>query len=347
MNLEYISDERKDEFNDFVLKNGGSFLQSFEWGDFQKRSGKDLFRIIIKDNSNILLSVLILKYPQPFKKSYLYIPYGPIFFSDSSKEDRDKAFNILLDEIRKIAKNESVIFIKIEQDNSQIKATLGNFNFKKSDKDIQARETLILNLLKSEDDLLKDMKQKTKYNIKIALKHKVIVKEIEDKEEAFNAFYNLLEVTSVRNGFRLHPKVYYHNMVEIFFYKAKDSQVGFSERIFFAEYGGKILSCALVGFFGNRATYLHGASLNESRQVMAPHLLHWEIIRKAKELGFSEYDFWGIVTEKTKKDEVKKWAGFSRFKMGFSGDVVEYDGAYDLVLNNFWYFVYRIARKIL
>ena len=79
---------------------------------------------------------------------------------------------------------------------------------------------------------------------------------------------------------------------------------------------------------------------------MAPNLLHWEIIKASKHIGFSEYDFWGIVTDKTDSKQKQKWEGFSRFKMGFGGRIVEYQGAYDLAFDKLWYNTYRLVRKI-
>lgn len=390
MQIEEVLEKTQKEYGKFILQNDGSFLQSFLWGEFQESVGNKVKRYVVKEKESILISATVFKHNLPFKKSYLYIPYGPVVLSGLDVKKSEKALKILIEKLKQRAKKTNSIFLKIEQENSKI--NLEKFGFKKSEKDIQARETLILDISKSEEEILKGMKQKTRYNIKVAKKHEVNIFEVPQKEVAFNMFYNLLEKTSERNKFNLHPKKYYENMVDMFFgevFKTKVSEVSgsskfenlsviggsgeeqkkthsesaalsteandeqarqiyrFTEKLYFAEYKGEIIATALIGFFGKRVTYLHGASLSENRKVMAPYLLHWEIIRKAKELGFSEYDFWGIVTKKTKKDQIEKWSGFSRFKMGFGGKVVEYGGAYDLVFGRVWYFIYNVMRKIL
>ncbi len=340
MEILKISKEKKEEYNKFILENNGGFLQSFEWGEFQEVFNRKVLRFFVKDGGYILLCASVFRYSLPKKKSYLYIHYGPVVKKEVSIEKLQEAFFVLLSELKKIAKKNKSIFLKVEQENSPI--NLENLKFRKSKKDIQARETLILNIEREEDEILKEMKQKTRYNIKLAKKRGVNIFEVPQKDAAFSMFYGLLEKTSERNTFRLHPKKYYENMIDMFF----NADTNFKERLFFAEYEGKILATAMIGFFGNRATFLHGASSDENKNVMAPYLLHWEIIKKAKEAGVKEYDFWGIVTKKTDPKKRKAWQGFSRFKEGFSGDVVEYQGAYDFVFSKFWYFLYNLARKI-
>jgi lipid II:glycine glycyltransferase (peptidoglycan interpeptide bridge formation enzyme) len=389
MEIVKITKEKKGEYEKFILENGGSFLQSFGWGEFQEVFDRKVFRFFVKDKDEILLSTSVFRYSLPKKKSYLYIPYGPVVKKEVHLDKLEKAFSALLLELKKVAKKNKSIFLKVEQENSPI--NLKNLKFKKSKKDIQARETLILNIDREEEDILKEMKQKTRYNIRLAKKRGVNIFEVPQKEAAFSMFYGLLEKTSERNTFKLHPKKYYENMVDMFFdgvvqKKTSEAEVSnksenlsaigrggnerkkiyadstvlstesgdkqmhqicrFTERLYFAEYKGKILATAMVGFFGNRATFLHGASSDENKNLMAPYLLHWEIIKKVKEAGMKEYDFWGIITKKTDPKKIKAWQGFSRFKEGFGGEVVEYAGAYDFAFSKPWYFLYNLVRRI-
>lgn len=336
---------KKEEWNRFVLENGGSFLQSWEWGEFQESLGFEVLRLAMEQDGKILLSAQVFQMPLPFQKNYLYIPYGPVFLNAFNINEIKQAMKILLAELKKISEKNNSIFLKIEEDKTKFDVSLSEFEFIKSDKDVQARETLILDISKPEEDLLKNMKQKTRYNIKVAQKNGVEFGEFSDKKEAFEAFYDLISQTAERQKYRLHPKRHYEKMMELFF-EGNVPEGRLFQKIFFVKYKDKILAIALIIFFGKRATYLHGGSSDEFKNLMAPHLLHWEIIKKAKELGFSEYDFWGIVTEKTSKKMSQKWSGFSRFKIGFSGDVVEYAGAYDFIYSKLWYNLYKIARKI-
>ncbi|MBU4142976.1 peptidoglycan bridge formation glycyltransferase FemA/FemB family protein, partial [Patescibacteria group bacterium] len=117
------------------------------------------------------------------------------------------------------------------------------------------------------------------------------------------------------------------------------------ELLFVAEYEGKVIAANIVVIFGSRATYLHGATSSEHREVMAPHLLQWEQIKYAKSQGCAEYDFWGIVNEHTLDKRGQSWEGFTRFKRGFGGQEVNYVGYWDYPLDKLWYFLYRLVQK--
>ena len=339
---------KKEEWNEFAVENRGSFLQSYEWGNFQQMSGHDVTRVIVKESGRIILVAQIFKHALPLGKSYLYIPYGPVF--NLSQPGRDEeVFDFFIAELKKLASKKSgIIFLKVETDKEWGDIDPIALGFKKSAKDIQARETMIMDLTSPEDDILARMKQKTRYNIKVAQKHGVKIVSLDSGAMDPKIFVSLLEETAMRNGFRTHGGKYYLDMMDLFLGKPVSPQANsLSQKLYFAYYKGGVAAAALVGFFGGRATFLHGASSGQYRNIMAPYLLHWEIMRDAKRLGFAEYDFWGIVTPRTDKNQVKKWLGFSRFKEGFGGRVAEYSGAYDLVFNKLWYNGYRIVRKLL
>jgi len=333
----------KEEWDEFVAENGGSFLQSWEWGEFQKRFGREVFKFCVKGGDKILLVAQAARYALPFKKSYIYIPYGPVAAQNFS--NKQELFDFFVQELKKSEMvSEGTIFLKIEPDEIFV-PSFAAAGFKKSDKDVQARETLIADISKPEEELLAQMKQKTRYNINLARRHGAEIISIGDEKKAKETFISLLFETAKRNNFRTHPEKYYIEMMEMFLNNRAAGEF-FSERLFFARYQGKITTAALIGFFGGRATYLHGGSSDEYKNIMAPYLLHWEIMRVAKRLGCSEYDFWGIVTDKTDSKQKQKWEGFSRFKMGFGGRIVEYSGAYDLVFDKIWYNIYKLARKV-
>lgn len=332
------------DWNRFVIANGGSFLQSYEWGEFQKKFGRGVSRAIVKKNGTVLLCANIIHYRLPFNKWYWYVPYGPVV--GAQDQSQKETVDFFVRQLQSAAP-ENVIFIKIEPD-AGFDVSLLSDALAKSDKDIQATETMIMDLSQTEDELLSKMKQKTRYNIKVALRHeiKIISPDKQGKLDP-DIFLSLLSDTAKRNRFRLHPNKYYTDMMELFLGKEiKARAPQYAQRLFFAQYGDQIVAVALVGFFGARATYLHGASSEKHRAAMAPYLLHWEIMRFAKSRGFSEYDFWGITTERTKEQNRKKWDGFSRFKIGFAGGVTEYPGAYDFPLNRLWYTAYGAVRKM-
>jgi len=279
-----------------------SFLQSKAWLDFQKLLGRKVWQVE---------GVGIIRYNLPFKKSYLYSP-----------RCEGKFFSALfLEKTKEIAKKENSIFFKAEpQENIDLK----QFGFVKAH-DIQPQKTLILDILRSEQELLEKMHHKTRYNIGLAEKKGVKVKK---DRTLFEEFWRLMQETTKRDGFRSHPKDYYKKLLEIP-----------NTELFIAEYQNKIIAANIVVFYDKQAIYLHGASDYEHRNLMAAPLLQWEQIKEAKKRGCIEYDFWGI-------DEIK-WPGVTRFKKSFNGKEIEYPGAFDLIFQPFWYKIYQIARKIL
>lgn len=277
-----------------------AFLNSFEWRRFQESVGNKIFEL---DSESYLIK--------------LTLPFGKCFLYSSSPNSLN-----FLDKIKKIGNMENAIFFKYEpmimkHETWNVKH-LQKAGFKLSNKPAQPQRTQVVDLTKSEEELLKAMHQKTRYNIKIAARNGVEVK-ISDN---VSNFWEILQKTAERDKFYTHTKEYYDKLlklenVKLFSAQLKDRQIAFATAI----------------FFENTVTYLHGASDDEYKKYMAPHLLHWEIMKYAKEKGFLKYDFWGI-------DE-KKWPGVTRFKKSFGGKTVEYVGSCDYPLQRAWYAIYK------
>jgi len=303
----------KQDWNQFIIQNQGEFLQSWQWGEFQEAVGRRVWRIEV-DNG---LKGLVIKHNLPLGKNYLYCPRGPIGdFAPMGK---------FLTEVEKIAKKEKSIFFKIEP----ASALARDGRFIESPKQIQPQKTIILDLAKTEQELLEAMRPKARYNIGLAEKKGI---KTEKDNQAIEEFLELLEKTGQRDKFCLHPKEYYRKIMEVL------GKEGMAE-LFVAKYQDKIIAANLVCFFGQNAAYLHGASDYNFRNLMAPHLLQWRTILEAKQRGFKYYDFWGV-------DE-RKWPGVTRFKKGFGGKEITHPGAFDLAFQPAWYWLYKTAKKIL
>jgi len=319
--MNIVSTNQKEEWDQFIIENNGSFLQSWSWGKFQESLGRRIWRLETEG-----LKALLIKYNLPLKKNYLYCPRGPI--------GPIKAF---LEKVKEIGQKEKSIFFKIESDNrdSPLGTVLGTrtvpkgLSLFKSTKEIQPTKTLVLDISKPEEELLSQIHSKTRYNIRLARKKGVT---IEESNEKIDDFLRLSKETAKRDRFHLHPQGYYQKMLEVL---GQERMI----KLFLAKYQNKIIAANLICFFGQTATYLHGASDYNSRQLMAPHLLQWQAICQAKKLGLRYYDFWGI-------DE-KKWPGVTRFKKGFSGQEITFPGAFDLIFQPTWYRIYNLARKVL
>lgn len=330
---------KKEELDNFIRSaadnRGAEFLQSWQWGELLKAEKEEILRIGVKDseakdeNSGaILAAATIVKKALGGGCGYWYSPRGAIFKSGLAEEKKEEAEQFLYEEIRKIDKR--MAFLRVEP-----KETVRNHQFKiKKTLDLQPKQTLILDLDQSEDELLKAMHQKTRYNINLAAKKDIGIKEggIAD----FPEFWRLMNLTGARDDFRLHEAKHYLNLLSG--QKADDKSGNDFIRLYLASYNGKNIAAGLFCFWGDKATYMHGASDNEFRNVMAPYLLQWSMIRKAKSEGYRYYDFYGI-------DE-KKWPGVTRFKLGFGGRIESYPGTYDVIFRPVWYGLYGLIRKI-
>jgi lipid II:glycine glycyltransferase (peptidoglycan interpeptide bridge formation enzyme) len=189
-------------------------------------------------------------------------------------------------------------------------------------------------LTKSEDELLAAMHAKTRYNIKVARKHGVVVTE---ENGAFEKYLALTKETTNRQGFYAHNEKYHRAMWNIM------HKAGIAH-LFTARYNDEILSAWIVFVWKDTIYYPYGASGRSHRGVMAPTLLLWEIAKWAKGRGLKKFDLWGAMGPNP--DTNDPWYGFHRFKQGFNPCLVEFAGSYDLIINKPLYFFYTIADRI-
>jgi lipid II:glycine glycyltransferase (peptidoglycan interpeptide bridge formation enzyme) len=312
----------------------GHFLQSWEWGEFQISLGRKVFRFADK---NFLAQIIELSLP--LGKKYWFVPKGPI----SSSHDPQSTIQEPASELKNKAKEAGAVFLRLEPIGSGSSADEGELSLSevwrglatkfgaKYSHDINPRATSIIDLSQTEEELLATMHPKTRYNIHISEKHGVAVGPRRPVNGAlFDRVWELFTETAKRDGFRLHLRGYYEKQINM---------PGIE--VYGAEYDGKLLAAAVVMFENGTATYLHGASSNALRNVMAPYALHWTIMKQAKERGFTHYDLWGI-----SDDPKSGWTGITRFKRGFGGVDVLAIGTLDLPMNRFWYSVYRLARRL-
>jgi peptidoglycan pentaglycine glycine transferase (the first glycine) len=345
--MKIIREINRDVWAQFVKQNQGisgpEFLLSPDWFDIINREEPgSLALAVVKDLDykgkelqidDILALIILVKKPLKYGFFYWYAPRGPLLNIVLEKDKQIEVVKFLFLSIWHL--NKSALFLKIEpalrgKEFWQTVFFASSFRFfqVKKVKDIQPKKTVVLNLKDNLDDILKRMHQKTRYNIRLAKKKGVVIKE--GNSQDFVEFWRLMQLTGERDGFRIHKEEHYKNLL---------SSSSEFIKLFFVEYEDKKIATALICFFGKKATYLHGASDNNFRQVMAPHLLQWEIIKRAKEENCWLYDFYGI-------DE-KKWPGVTRFKRGFGGDEKKYAGAFDIVFRPSMYRVYRMLKFVL
>ena len=293
------------EWDDLVTKANGSFLQSWAWGELQKAEGVKYWRLSEQDQV-----ALVIKREMKLGKSWLYVPRG-------------KLGGELLEKIVGLARKEKAVFVRVD---SQI--TSPPARWRKAKQEVQPRETLVVNLSKTEEELLGEMRAKTRYNIRLAAKKGVTVRFSKEKKY-LERFLELAKEVTGRSEFNYHSPTHFEKMLEVL---GKADMLELAA----AEYQSDILAVHFLIYFSDTVTYLHGASSSQRREVMAPHLLQWESMRRAKQMGFKYYDFWGVGAQ---------WPGITRFKEGFGGERREYAGAYDLALDKFWYWLYNVWHK--
>lgn len=344
--MEVKTIEDKNQIDNFILAQSlksGSFLQFYFWGEFQNQYGFKIWRLGVFNQEVLQGIALIIKHPLPVGKSYLYCPKGPVFkrseklaVGSRKQEARGEMYTLIFERIKEIAQAENAILFRFEppvstEQFSGLPETLGI----KKVSSVQPQTTWVLNLKTSEEEILSQMKQKTRYNIRLAEKKKVHIRTSGNPKEA-EQFFSLAKETAQRNRIRTHPKKYYNKMMESL---SPHNLVKF----YIAEYRNKALAINLMLSFGDTVTYLHGGSTYEHRNVMASYLLHWQAIKDAKQEGKSYYDFGGVSPE---EETGHKWAGISRFKRGFGGTEVNSAGTFEKVLSPGWYWLYRIVRGV-
>ena len=255
--------------------------------------------------------------PLPFGKCYLYAPYGPVI-SEKLKVESKK----LLQELQK--KFPDGYFIRIEPQE------LSTFNFQLStfqkSTNIQPAISMVLDVSRPDEALLAGMHNKTRYNIRVAERHGVEVQSELSVTPRYGLYakeaVDLILQTQKRQNYRGHSAGYYKKLVD--FFAVQNTSGDLKLAVYKALYKKELLASAIMVDFGKTRIYLYGGSSDNFRNIMAPYLLHWRAILDARAKGLQYYDFGG--SEVSSGGE----RGFTRFKQGFGGKVVEYAGAYDV-----------------
>lgn len=343
----------KEDWDAFVSRHSldGGFLQSWNWGEFQKSSGKKIWRLaLIKDNE-IEMAALIIRQPLKFGFGFFYVPRGPVSRTMDIVRLRQSMLE-LAGEMERLAKEEKSVFLRVEPAWTTELVNQYFFSeqgFVQSLSEIQPKHTLILDLVGTPEQILLQMKPKTRYNIGLAERHDVKVVMLEAKSgpvpPALESFYQLLIKTTQRQIFRTHG---FHHFSEMWSRFGQAADPANSLRLFTALHDNKPVAAILVSFFKETAIYLHGGADNSQRNLMAPHLIQWAAIQEAKKFGCLRYDFWGVAPEEGNlSDKEQGWAGITRFKAGFApqSKTIEYTGPYEWPVKTTLYKAYRLAKS--
>lgn len=336
--MELITKETTKEYIEF-LKNHpkGHFMQTPEWAKL-KSNWKYEVSVERDENGNIIGSIAFLIRRLPSTKyNIMYAPRGPVCDIDNYK-----VLNKLIDSSKELAKkyNACVIIIDpdVKSEESKYVSVLEEAGFKgKTGKNFEGTQPRFVFRLdvknKTIDELMAAFHSKTRYNIRVAQKNGVEVK-IVDKDMA-KTFYEIMLETGMRDNFVTRPLSYFENMLE---------SLGENARLYMAYYEGKPIAGTIAIKYGNKVWYLYGASSNQYRNVMPNYLLQLEMIRWAVDSGCDIYDFRGVSGDLTPENPLY---GLYKFKKGFSGELTEFIGEFELVTKPFVYKGMQKARHIL
>jgi peptidoglycan pentaglycine glycine transferase (the first glycine) len=344
-----MSDINRDSWNELISAlPDAHILQTWEWGEVKSRYGwlpkRNVWR---EEDGRITAAASILTRSIAIKgvnipMRIMYVPRGPLMLDWTDPHLRRR----VLADLRSLAKQFKAIFVKIEpeveigrgelvgetrgddQVTREIIVDLQEGGWISSQEQIQFRNTMAIDLNPSSDELLARMKQKTRYNIRLASRRGVIVRK--GGYDDLDFLYRIYAETSLRDGFAIRQQDYYITVWKTFM------DFGLAEPLI-AEVEGEPVAGLIIFRFAGRAWYMYGMSRLEHREKMPNYLLQWEAILRAKEAGCMSYDLWGAPDEFVEDDSL--W-GVYRFKKGLGGEVVRYIGAWDLPINRMLYSLY-------
>ena len=334
-----MSEVSLSEWNKFLESHPNAhLLQTGEWGELKSAFGWKVIRIV---NNDVGAQILFRKLPLG-----LTIAYVPkLAVGDQQSAISEEFWR----EVDLVCKKQRAIFLKVEPDAWENGLTLQASSFSLhpsafilSKHNIQPPRTILVDLRGSEEAILARMKQKCRYNIRLAEKKGVTVRTWDD----LDGFYKMIQITGGRDGFGVHSLAYYRRAYDLF------RSTGMCE-LLVAEFDNNPLAALMVFARGKRAWYIYGASNDEERNRMPTYLLQWEAMRWARSKAAEEYDLWGVPDENEEMLEAQfenrsdgLW-GVYRFKRGFGGELKRAAQAMDKVysLVPYQFYLWRLAGR--
>lgn len=303
-------------WNQAVLANGGHFLQSWGWGEFKRKFGWDVTRITAGDGPAPTVAQMLIR--RKAGASVGYIPRGPV--------PEPRADGIMLwQAIGREARRQRALFVIVELNEDMPVGLEQAARLTSGPAHIQPARTVKVPLL-DDESLLKQMHQKTRYNVRLAQRRGVTVRRAAHDSAGVDAFYALMQDTAQRNDFGVHERRYYDEFLRTF---------GDNAALLFAEIEGRPVAGVIAVSFGDEAIYMYGASSTKDRAHGAGFFIQYEAMRWAREQGCKVYDLWGIPAVDPSTTHVdggdaiagtsgSDWRGLYEFKTRFGGQIVSY-----------------------
>ncbi|UCF27940.1 MAG: peptidoglycan bridge formation glycyltransferase FemA/FemB family protein [Chloroflexota bacterium] len=327
------------EWKEFLSKcPDAHLLQTGAWGELKSVFGWQAVRLVVESESDNWGAQILFR-KLPLDLTLAYIPKGPVLQGAALGEKVKFPGQAFWTDVDQLCRARRAIFLKVEPDHWYRQSNSdGNgppAGFQESPHAIQPMRTIIVDLQENEEEILARMKQKTRYNIRLASKKGVEVNPSADLE----TFFDLLEATGERDQFGIHSYDYYRTAYDLF---KPDGDC----ELFIAKYGGEPIAGLMVFLAGHRSWYLYGASQSLHRERMPTYLLQWEAMKWARMAGCFQYDLWGIpdfdeqVLEAEFANRSDGLWGIYRFKRGFGGEITRSVGPWDRVYQPILYKLY-------
>lgn len=336
--MRFVTKETEQEYTDFLEKHERcNFQQSLEWGKVKTNWIKEV--VLAEDeNHKIIGSICVWIRKMPIFGNMMYASRGPV--CDIHNEEVLKQ---LTEGVRELGKKYNAFVFRMEPDikknDKEFREIVEKIGYKVKDDakdfkdEIQPRFVFRLDIKgKTEDEILAGCHQKTRYNIRLAKRKGVEIRE--GNREDLKDFHKIMIETGSRDGFIIRSLEYFEKMY--------DELAPKHMKVLMAYYEGKPISGIIPIMYGNKTWYLYGASSNEHRNLMPNYLLQWEMIRQAIQNGCDVYDFRGVSGV---VDESHPQYGLYRFKKGFGAEFTEFIGEVYLPFKPLTYKLYKFAEK--
>ena len=309
-------------------------LQSWQWGKFRQNTGIEIERVGFFDGGKLKKAIQVSFHPLPLihrRVGYLPKSYMP---------DEDQ-----LSVLKDLGKKHQALFVKIEPnvahpvDHKSAQKTVSQFILDHGavyGRPLFTKYTFQIDLTQTETELFANLTAKTRYNVRLAIKKGVTIVE-DTSENGMETYLKILKETTRRQGFYAHSPKYFRTMWQT---------LGPSGmlRIFQAVHQGEVLASWIMFVFHDTLYYPYGASSNKHRNVMASNLLMWEMIKFGQQLNCKTFDLWGALGPNANKKN--PWYGFHRFKAGYGGQLMEFLGTFDVLVDPPIYQIYTIVDSL-
>ena len=334
----------KDEWEEALFScEEKTFLQSWDWGEFNVRMGSKIWRFGAYNNGRLFGTALVVKISAK-RGTFLFIPHGPVVVDGITAQDKKDMLELIILQINDIAKKERASFIRFSPiffDTEENRDIFRDLGLRPAPIHMHPEVTWELDITLPEEKLLSDMRKTTRYLIRQAEKNQDIEIKISSDPQDLKLFWPVYLKTAKRHHFAVFSEKYLQAEFDCF---SKDREI----LLFLGKYKGEVVSAAIFVFWQGICFYHHSGSLSKYNKIPVSYLLQWRAIKEAKAKGCKTYNFWGIAPDIEEESDVRKsrhpWAGLSLFKMGFGGYRKKYAATQDFIISKKYLINYIIEK---